>query len=405
MSHTSNVAVVPGLVRLPTELHLQIMSHLTTGNSSTPRDKHSNYLQEHQELAELALVNKHFATIAQESLYKTISMPQHCASESENGTRLLFFLRTMIDRPDLASHVETVTICAEKGKIVTEGVGDFIASSNHRQILHELIERITALPAKRHECIQALENPSEALLCALIFAALPSLKSIRLGAVTESAAPYTSLMERKLFKKQTFELVMLDGRRLVQGLETTNVTSLTLPDGLITYPKAKLLPTVKTLTLEYDVTDLMRARTLNAFPNVEILIIQLPQWGLWGDRYLDEYYDKSLIQPLLASFPKLRTLEVPFCLATLYVSSEICLRTEELIVHDAIHDTVFRCILAMDDQPLGGTLRYYEFHFSNDEYRELTQEDNAETLMKMREGVEITVKQNGETMQVLRRTG
>lgn len=357
------------------------------------------YLEEFRELAKLALISKRLTAAAQEMMYKNVSLPQLSVSRTGDASRLPLFLRTLTERQDLVRHVQVMAIWVQESKTITEGVRDLTKSSARLQMLLGAIERITPFASERYGWMKALETPTEALLCALIFAALPNLKTIQLCAKTTS--PQTDMFERFLWllsEGYPFDMSARDDYRLVQGLRATNITSLDFPNRLTNLPNAKI-PSLKALALEYDGSSLLGAQSVDAFPNLDTLIIQLPQSERLQASYTRRQYDQQFIQPILASFPKLRTVGVLSCIERRFRTSDINLRIEKLVIHQANMQIMVDCISHMDYLPINATLRRYELHFLGDEDTEPIPDYRAELLM--REGVETVVKKKGKIAEVL----
>ncbi|KAH7409850.1 hypothetical protein DE146DRAFT_751581 [Phaeosphaeria sp. MPI-PUGE-AT-0046c] len=378
MAKQSNAAEVPGLLKLPTELHIKIMSYLVPQHLRNSDDGFGYHQEPDQslsatdcsninssgnaeDLARLALAHRQLTPAVQDILYADIALPQSQAARTDPnppGSRLELLLRTLIDRPGLASRVRSLALW-----MFTE-VGTASNIFNSHSWLHctqavlPILERLTTPGMDRIDWLVDLQWPTEAMCGSLIMAILPNLKSIELHAKlyldrrTADRGDPTFIDDRSPNGRS-------DVQRLGQGLSTTDVTSLTLSEPLWTLLRLRM-PTVKTLTLGCDEPRSIEIPA-GRFENVEALL-EYTSHAVEGTS-ADWSLDQQGMKKLFFLLPKLRSLDVPSVEA-----AKSAIRSgvvEKVIIRNADQDAI-ACVRDLLGQLLdNSTTKCIELHWSN----------------------------------------
>jgi len=96
---------------VPTEVPRMICDHLVPD----PFDYRNEFIKCKSALVSLCRVNKQYCGVAQHILHRTyfkpLSAPEYDSTGSQNSSpRLRLFLRTLLQRPDLAARVQNVAL-------------------------------------------------------------------------------------------------------------------------------------------------------------------------------------------------------------------------------------------------------------------------------------------------------
>tara|TARA_R110002003_G_scaffold562_1_gene20412 strand:+ start:2174 stop:3343 length:1170 start_codon:yes stop_codon:yes gene_type:complete len=318
----------------------------------------SDYRKSVRDLLNLARTCKLLTPVAQEVLYHSISLRQPGLIHGRSPT-LVNFLRTLIKRPDLAVLVEHLAVWILKSKQIytsptTVGCKCFdclrgkpckgtpISSekpvcgcTDCIQALEPILSKMTLTRDERAKWLDDLQNPTEAMLAALIFASLPNLKSVNLNAKT---IPNSPLFVDKYGGWATIVVreQPLDVRRLAQGLATTKTKDLALSTDLNGMAAARL-PSLKTLTLDYAGSNPFVTIQKGCFANVTTLKIcgrpNVP-------RPTSNFAWK--VNKLCSSLPHLRTLEFDSGAAVqdAFIPGVVAAHVEKVVVRPADFDAV-----------------------------------------------------------------
>jgi len=255
----------PSLLDLPDEIFLQIASylepdvrtgkddgygsptwlplHLKDPPTATLFQSAAETRQKHREstqpLVNLALTCKRLAPIAQEFLFKNVSLPRQLQDREHDGfyaSPMLHFLRTILEQPDLVKNVCSLAIWLWKG-VPIRPLQYLSESSDHEpgSLAAKMADIVYTLPdgsqrsgAGHERWIQSLSCPSELMVASLILASSPQLRAVEIYA---KAAPSSNNVYGNLgwFLRREEETGI---RRLSQGLGMTSVQSLTLSTNL-----------------------------------------------------------------------------------------------------------------------------------------------------------------------------
>ena len=298
------------LLKLPNELILDIAGYVTP-TASVAKDqgyghgyKHEipwiesdttqareKYASETRDLLNLSLTCKIFTPITQNVLCRNVSLlqPQQVSmSGLPSPSPLALFLRTMLERPDLAARVRSLLVWIWKEKPL-----DFTDDTDH-QALMSLIDSLNISVSEKEAWLADLDYPMEATVCALIFAALPQLQSVH---------GYAKHSPRSVMAYADPEQTHVQVPRLSQGLATTHITSLTLSDGLNVIHTA-CLPSLKALTVDFDGPNQLVTIGKGNFANVHTLKVQHTLQSSWPDETLCKKFST-----LLHGLRSLRTIE------------------------------------------------------------------------------------------------
>ncbi|KAH6865140.1 hypothetical protein BKA58DRAFT_239700 [Alternaria rosae] len=224
--------------------------HLTDQPTAIPPQSAAVTRQQHrgstQSLLHLALTYKSLLPIAQESLFTNVSLPRQVQDRECDGfypSPMLYFLRTIIERPDLVKQVRTLSIWIRRG-VPIRPLQYLSESSDHipGSLAAKMADIVYTFPdgpqqygAGHARWIQSLSCPSELMVASLILASLPQLQAAEIYA---KAAPSFNLGRWEKdnvynnlgwFLNREKETGI---HRLSQGLGMTNINSLALSTNL-----------------------------------------------------------------------------------------------------------------------------------------------------------------------------
>jgi hypothetical protein len=315
------------LPQLPIELLLQIAGYFqytrpigkndgfstredaTSKEITTAAATCSKYHQNLRPLVNLALTCKRLTPVAQEVLFRHVCLPHPHLATGHRTKPLISFLRTLVQRPDLARLVERLAVWLFKDTPID--VPKAVRSCACGKCLSSLRAIVERMHPQRgpalSQWMQDLEHPKEAWICALLIASLPKLKALELYANTMPVRKTQAVRRYPQYEPREKEPTNDDGnvveiRRLASALALTQVEDLTLSTGLNGLHVAKL-PSLKTLIVDFSKTNPFVRVTNGCFVNVTTLKIQC----LETDRPGPGYATKA--NWLLSSLPNLRTVE------------------------------------------------------------------------------------------------
>ena len=203
-ARTTNVASSANLSMLPNELLHQIVGYLTpiegiaredgcelsaedlyAGLKPDPCRRRARATQLGV-LSDLALTCKRLLPVVQEALYLSVSLPQPqygLSSNTRHHSPLTNFLYTVIGRPDLAARVQKIAVWLWKGKAVDQerlvnAKHDVCGCGECAQTLSTAVANLRLMESETAKWAEYLLHPTEAIVCSLVFAALPNLKSV-----------------------------------------------------------------------------------------------------------------------------------------------------------------------------------------------------------------------------------
>jgi hypothetical protein len=185
---------------------------------------------------------------------------------------------------------------------------------------------------KEGKWLKDLSNPSDAVICGLVFAALPNLHTLELYAKpfpkeVKETIPYKpqSIALQTNFEKGTGELLyQRDVLRLSQGLAMTHITSLRLSNNLNGLHTARL-PSLKMLDVDFSDSNQFVTVGKGCFTNVETLKIRCKTNESFFKAQQPTFSQKLNI--LLKGLPSVRTLEfesgdvASWCLIPAYIET------------------------------------------------------------------------------------
>ena len=304
------------LLSLPNELLLEIASHIAPTVSiakdegfghgykqeltTLDRDATSvreKYASELQVLLNLSLTCKALVPIAQDILYRNVSLlGPHRGSLSDKPalapSSLSYFLRTLLQRPDLAEYVHSLSVWMWKGRPLSPPY------DIDMEALYSLVNSLKITAQEKQAWFCDFDHPLEASFCGLVFAALPQLRSVQLY-----AAPSP---ESEVVEYWDCEQTRCQVARLSEGLSVmTQITELTLSTGLNGLRAARL-PSLKTLTVDFDGFHQFVMVGRGNLHNVETLKLQYTYTLDWSKEPLCKK-----LGILLRGLRGLRTIEFP----------------------------------------------------------------------------------------------
>jgi hypothetical protein len=251
-------------------------------------------------LVNLALTCKRLTAVAEELLFRHVCLPHPHLATGHRTKPLISFLRTLVQRPDLARLVERLAVWFFKDTPID--VPKAIRSCACRKCLSSLraiVERMhphrgSALSqwmpsAIVSQWMQDLEHPKEAWICALLIASLPKLKALELYANTMPIRKTQAVRRYPQYEPQKEEPTnnnrnVVEIRRLASALALTQVEDLTLSTGLNGLHVAKL-PSLNTLIVDFSKTNPFVQVTKGCFVNVITLKIQCLETDRPGPGY------------------------------------------------------------------------------------------------------------------------
>ena len=251
------------LLNLPRELLLEIAGHIALTTSiakdegfghedqqefpTLDRDATSvreKYASEVQGLLNLSLACKTLVPITQGVLYRNVSLltPRRVSLSDEPvsapPSSLSCFLRTLLQRPDIATHVRSLSVWIWKERVLSS------PEDIDLEALFSIANSLKITAQEKQDWFCDLDHPLEASACGFIFAALPRLRSVQLY-VTPS--PDSEVVEY-CDCEQTHRQVGRLNEGLVVMTQTTELTLSTGLDGLHTAH----LPSLKAVTVDFD---------------------------------------------------------------------------------------------------------------------------------------------------------
>ncbi|KAF2822859.1 hypothetical protein CC86DRAFT_73065 [Ophiobolus disseminans] len=185
-------------------------------------------------LLDLARSCRRLLPVVQEALYISVSLPQ-LRQSSVKDTRqpwpLANFLRTVIRCPDLAARVRNLAGWLWKGNAADQ---DRLVDREYHicgcweclQMLNTAVKNLRLTNSDTASWMESLRRPTEAMVCSLVLAALPNLKSVSLyakrypghdGTRENAKLPYTTA-----YRSDAEEMLCL-----TQGLASTRIKELT----------------------------------------------------------------------------------------------------------------------------------------------------------------------------------
>ncbi|KAH7091614.1 hypothetical protein FB567DRAFT_436104 [Paraphoma chrysanthemicola] len=341
---TPYTTVPSNMLSLPNEIMCQVAGYLAPAwklskwaGHSMPNDvgdsasgfgneQNGEYNKNIRDLLSLGRTCKQLAPVAQEILYRSVALRQPAVAGRQT-TPLVSFLRTLIMRPDLAVLVEYLSIWILKSKPIH-------AVPKATDSLEPILARMVLTPDERSNWREDLHNPTEAMLCSLIFAGLPKLKIVELYA-QPSPVSQSDIEKFGPFKQND---IPHEISRLAQGLATTKIRDLALSTELNGISAARL-PSLQTLTLDHSGSNPVVNVPKGSFANVTTLQIQseTPPGTLGGRLHLKGAYTWR-IDKLCNSLPSLRTLE--FDSERAVQDTHIASRIETVVIRPADFDAV-----------------------------------------------------------------
>ena len=304
------------LLSLPNELLLEIASHLaptvsiakdegfghgyrqeftTLGRDAT--SVREEYASELQVLLHLSLTCKALVRIAQDILYRNVSLlgPRRGSLSDKPAlapSPLSYFLRTLLQRPDLAAYVHSLSVWMWKGRPLSPPY------DIDMEAMYSLVNSLKITAQEKQAWFCDFDHPLEASFCGLVLAALPRLQSVQLYATPEP--------ESELVEYWDCEQMHCQVARLGEWLAVmTQITELTLSTGLNGLRAARL-PSLKTLTVDFDGSHQCVMVGRGNLHNVETLKLQYTYTLDWSEELLCKK-----LGILLRGLRGLRTIEFP----------------------------------------------------------------------------------------------
>ena len=301
MVHTHQTAV---MLELPNELLCEIATNLAPltlvskdgGYGALSVDDAASrhaYAKATLDLINLSVVCKRLTSVAQDILYRTVSLLQS-AKHQKPGKRypssLSRFFRTVLSRPGLAAHVTSLTVWIWKGKAVDQQDAPTVQSpacacEDCKHKLSVAVDKLHLKPDENSKWKSDLSHPTEAMVTGLVLAALSNVNTVALYARPfpdreEIWAGYrdpnlSSCMYDPPAASRS-KLQTLIGSHadevlaISQGLATTNIHTLTLSASLNGLHRARL-PSLETLSLDYSGPNPFVTVAKGTFRNVKTL--------------------------------------------------------------------------------------------------------------------------------------
>jgi hypothetical protein len=159
----------PALYKLPDELLLQVTDHLRAYTST----------KQLQHLCKLCLVSKRLVPIAQEQLYANAVLHISCGCHP-NVNAAIQLLRTLLDRPDLASKIEGLRFCVVRRSIKTLYESKGFDLSKLRDKCFAMLSELGY--TSEHPWWAALQHDVESAYAGVLLSLLPKLQTLDLTA-------------------------------------------------------------------------------------------------------------------------------------------------------------------------------------------------------------------------------
>lgn len=195
---------LPFVYKLPDELLLQIASHL-------PDSAHPNHLKN------LCLVSKKFYPAAQEALHSVAKLLVSCGCHLK-ANAVVKLLRTLLDRPDLASKIKTLrfrTARKNVAKLHEDHGFDF------NGLRTRCLSKLKGLGYDdRHPWCQSLKNSIESAFAGLLLVLLPNLVDLDFWVKDHHRGPPSSECISGLFGSLNVPDAIVHGWRNIQSLTT-----------------------------------------------------------------------------------------------------------------------------------------------------------------------------------------
>jgi hypothetical protein len=181
------------LAQLPNERLLQIADHFSKTqriekkhgfnirNGIKPQDREflsavvecNKYYKSLKPLVRLALTCKRLTPVTQEILFRDVSLPQSHPAWRGRISPVVPFLRTLVQRPNLARFVERLAVWFLKDNPMDlpKQTTSTCKCGKYSSFLHLIVERMHRPPSSAATgWMCGLKHPKEAWLCALIIA-------------------------------------------------------------------------------------------------------------------------------------------------------------------------------------------------------------------------------------------
>jgi hypothetical protein len=196
----------PVIHRLPDELLLQIASHLP--DSAAPMS-----------LKNLCLTSRKFRALAQEALYTAAKLYVSCGCHPKVNS-LLRLLRTLFDRPDLATQIKTLRIRTVRKNVATLcEEHDFNLVCLRMQSLAKLEEMGYTASHPWHRTIQ---NSIESGFAGLLLVLLPNLAQLEVWVKDHHRGPPSSECISGLFGGMSAPASIISGWSTLHHLTTSD---------------------------------------------------------------------------------------------------------------------------------------------------------------------------------------
>ena len=284
-----------GLLTLPNELLIQVAEHLTASKCG------GIIAGSTQDLTHLALVCKRLVPITNTVLYRSVTLQAPDRHMSRKGPRqcvLPQFLRTILRHPRLGACVEEITLYFVKGKPVhpqgpvkKEGM---CTCGDCAKMLSITLHSMRLTLDENIAWQKDLSHPTEAMVCGLILASLPNLRSVELHSEKLRKIDHLHGSNARIQARS-------DVDRLGHGLIGTKVQTISLSDALNGLRLSRL-PNLTRLIVDFTGSNryIWADRTL---ANITALTIKGPV------KDMDEAIFEIELDMLLQYLPNLRSLE------------------------------------------------------------------------------------------------
>lgn len=358
-SKSPHVADSP-LLKLPNELLIQITSLLApnqrvdkNGGFGLDLEQRQKFPQETialfqshaqniQDILNLNLTCKRLSDVAQDVLYKDVSLLQvRLSHKQKTNLALTCFLRTVIKRPDLAARVRHFAVWIWKNRAVrrTNNIPRQPKASQRDPdhvperpkpncVCETCFSKLFLIVNTTHAAFKQMTSwtrdikatPSEATVCALILACLPNLRNVAIYAHPHPAAdpgqPRREGLGRREYVNDASQPDNSDVVRLSYALNMAKrLKELTVSTHLNGLAMHARLPTLTSLTLDFSSSHPFVSVPKTSFRNVTHLAIRarLQDFHLFNElNNLRLEYPSSFSQKLgilLRNLPSVRTLE------------------------------------------------------------------------------------------------
>lgn len=291
---------------LPDELILQIVS----------------YIDNSTQLCDLALTCHKIGLIAQEALYSSVILPTpkrlKCVSLKGHCSRVLCFLRTLLDRPDLANKIQRLILVTVDGHIECSNWCKppyALGECTFSQLLTRLQPIIQQSDIGGSKWLSHLNESYEPAFAGVILLLVPNLKELSIEKLSDSIFRHTREVKAHELPLSG-EVTLKDFFGIVPGevkaakIPQWNKLETLTTNGSIDYP-ILAQPLLRHLHIDLDIGRKIECPPpYGTFPTIEFLTLRCGPRVCWRENSLQEGSPRIYLTNLMRQLCRLRKVHV-----------------------------------------------------------------------------------------------